>query len=532
MCRSVSDNPCYYLGYYLVNNHYSVYSQNRINMTSVRIFYYIIFATLIIKLIFAAVVPMTGDEAYFIEWGKHPDFGFYDHPPMVGWFLTALLTISDAAWWLRLPTVLITSFIAYMIMRLLRTEHPEVAYGVATLYLLTPVNLIFMLMTTDTPLILWSFLSAVSFFVAVKQADWRWYLLCGALLGAAFFSKFFAGLLGIAYAVYLVFFATRDRKPLIGLGLIILGALPFIILNLYWNYTHCWNNYLFNLVNRTADSEFSFITVIKYFVWLLYLLTPPVLFYFVKQRQAVGSLLKQTGLPVFMALFLVPIGLFLLLSTFKSIGLHWLLSFYPFAIIALGLFITEKQLKTALKFMLVYAIAHLVLITYLLVNIPNMFRDNESTYKDLLYATHTQELLKAVKPYNKDYVLATDSYTESAQLSYAGREHVMVFGFGSQHARQDEQTIDVRDYDGRNIMILAYYDSVQTYAPYFDEFVLRPVQIEGATFYLGMGKGFRYMLYREKVLAEVLNKYYKAPDWLPVGQCYFYERYFPEMLVR
>ena len=71
------------------------------------------FITLIIKLVFAAVVPMTGDEAYFIEWGKHPDFGFYDHPPMAGWFLTVLLTVSDASWWLRLPTVLITSLIAY-----------------------------------------------------------------------------------------------------------------------------------------------------------------------------------------------------------------------------------------------------------------------------------------------------------------------------------------------------------------------------------------------------------------------------------
>lgn len=498
-------------------------------MTSARFFYYTFFITLIIKLVFASVVPMTGDEAYFIEWGKHPDFGFYDHPPMAGWFLTALLTVSDAAWWLRLPTVLITSFIAYMIMRLLRADHPNVAYGVASLYLLTPVNLIFMLMTTDTPLILWSFLSAISFYIAVKQADRRWYLLCGLLLGAAFFSKFFAGLLGVAYAAYLIFLAGKDRRPWMGLGLIILGTLPFIALNLYWNYTHCWNNYLFNLVNRTADSQFSLVTTMKYFGWLLYLLTPPVLFYFIKQRNFL-RMFKPGGVSVFAALFWIPMGLFLLLSTAKSIGLHWLMSFFPFAIIALGIFVSEKQLRTALRFMLVYAVIHILLIGYLLVSIPELFRDKESTYKDLLYATHTQSLLSAVKPYKKEYVLATDSYTESAQLSYAGREHVMVFGFGSQHARQDEQIIDIREYDGRNIMIMAYYDSVQTYAPYFDEFVLHPVQIEDATFYLGLGKGFRYMLYREKVLKEVLNKYYKMPEWLPVGQCYFYERYFPEQL--
>ena len=32
---------------------------------------------------------MTADEAYFIWWGWLPDWGFYDHPPMIGWWLAA-----------------------------------------------------------------------------------------------------------------------------------------------------------------------------------------------------------------------------------------------------------------------------------------------------------------------------------------------------------------------------------------------------------------------------------------------------------
>lgn len=488
--------------------------------------------TLIIKLVFAAVIPMTGDEAYFIEWGKHPDFGFYDHPPMVGWFLTAFLSVSDAAWWLRLPMVFTTSIIALGIVRLLRTEHPGIAYGAGSLFLLTPVNLIFMLMTTDTPLVMWSFFSAAAFYVAVNRGSWRWYLLCGVLLGAAFFSKFFAGLLGIAYAVYLLFFANRQRKPFIGLALIILGTLPFIGLNLYWNYTHCWNNYLFNLLNRTEGDTFSFGTIIKYFVLLLYLLTPPVIFYFIKQRRQAMASLKKGGLGVFMALFLVPMFLFLLLSTWKDIGLHWLMSFYPFGIIALGLLITEKQLKTTLKFMLGYALIHLLVVGFLLTQVPDMFRNNENTYKDLLYSMRTSQLVKAMTSYAKDYAPATDSYVESALLSYSWRKHVMVFGYGSYHARQDEQIVDMRDYAGRNIMILTYSKDVKNYAEFFDEFEIKPVPIAGTDFYLGLGKGFRYELYREKVLKDVLHRYYNIPKELPVGQCYFYKKYFPEMLSR
>jgi hypothetical protein len=26
-------------------------------------------------------------EAFFYQWGVYPDWGYYDHPPMVGWLL-------------------------------------------------------------------------------------------------------------------------------------------------------------------------------------------------------------------------------------------------------------------------------------------------------------------------------------------------------------------------------------------------------------------------------------------------------------
>ena len=66
-------------------------------------------ALLVVTLIFrcwlAAAFPITGDEAYFIWWGWKPDWGFYDHPPMIGWWLAALLMLHDAEWWLRLPVI-------------------------------------------------------------------------------------------------------------------------------------------------------------------------------------------------------------------------------------------------------------------------------------------------------------------------------------------------------------------------------------------------------------------------------------------
>ena len=205
--------------------------------------------SLLIRLGVAAWIPITGDEAYFITWGKNLDYGYYDHPPMVGWFLSLMLLFSDATLWLRLPGILMFAFMGVVIFRLLRPFDEAKAALAAILFLIAPLNLLSVLITTDTPLILWSFISAVYFFKAQQNDQLKQYFLAGLFLGLAFYSKFFAGLLGLAYFFYILLFVRNQRgyKPYSGIVLVLLGASPFIILNLIWNYNNCWNNYFAKL---------------------------------------------------------------------------------------------------------------------------------------------------------------------------------------------------------------------------------------------------------------------------------------------
>ncbi|MGD8546738.1 MAG: glycosyltransferase family 39 protein [Thiohalophilus sp.] len=480
--------------------------------------------TLVAKLLLAHYLPMTGDEAYFILWGNHPDYGFYDHPPMVGWLLHAMLAVSDATLWLRLPQILLTTLIGLSIYLLLRRTHEAVAVAVAVLYLVAPVNVLGVLTTTDTPLIFWSFLSAMAFYFAQRRDNLWLYLLCGLLLGAAFFSKFFAGLLGVAYFLYIVLYTRRGIRPYVGLLLIIAGTLPFIGLNLWWNYNNCWNNYLFNLMNRTAGSGFSFGTMLKYLAMLAYLITPPIIYYLVRQwRDFKESLTSRQS--VFGGLFFIPIGLFFLLSFWKSIGLHWLLSFYPFLFLALAPILTTQQLRKCFYFMLPFTVLHLVFITVLLILAPGIVKPwfGESAYRDVVYSMRSDEILKAAEKY-PDYVLATDSYVESSMLSYAAGRHVMVFGVGSYHAREDDKITDFRKLDGKNILIISYYPK-EEFRPYFQSSEIKELPIEETHYQLFIGKGFDYSKYRERMLTDIVHRYYRIPDYLPVGSCYMHEKY-------
>ena len=83
-------------------------------------FKFALLATLAIKLVLAYILPMSGDEAYFIVWAQHLDFGYYDHPPMVGWILHVLLYLGNSEVLLRLPAILLATAIGYGIYRLLK----------------------------------------------------------------------------------------------------------------------------------------------------------------------------------------------------------------------------------------------------------------------------------------------------------------------------------------------------------------------------------------------------------------------------
>lgn len=474
-----------------------------------------------IKLIMAHATPITGDEAYFILWGKHPAYGgFYDHPPMVGWWLAALMKVSMDPVWLRMPTILGTTLIGWTIYKLVLPRGQTNALLAAGMYWLAPVNLVAPWITTDTPLIIFSFYSAVCFYKAQRHDHMGWYFLSGVLLGAAFFSKFFAGLLGIAYVVYLLLFVRRGFRPYLGILVLLVGVAPWIATNLVWNYYHCWDNYLFNLENRTSDFSVTPMKPLVYALILLYLITPPILFYVLRKPREMLSVMRGGGLGLFLALFLVPVLLFIPLSFGKDIGLHWLFSFYPFLFIAVALLLHYGQLRVSFYFIWGFSLLHLLALGTVLYLSPGIFKHQHKLYQQMVFGMYPKGLIEAMKPYTDNMPLATPSYAQSAMLDYHSGKHVLVFGPGSYHARQDDMLTNYADYAHRNIAIFSFRADVKQYARYFHNFTHIIISYRGAKYHLGIGIDFRYPLYKKDVIDPIKRKYYHIPSWLPHGICY------------
>ncbi len=497
-------------------------------MKSFNLFKYTLLATLAIKLALAYVLPMSGDEAYFIVWAKHLDFGYYDHPPMVGWILHLLLYLGSSEVILRLPAILLTTLIGLGIYQLLKSQDETRAALVATLFLVAPLNILNVLVSTDTPLILFVFLSVASLFKAQHEQSKLWYALSGVFLGMAFLSKYFAVLLIIGYLAYFIF-SSRSKEKTHGLILLLLAALPFALINLYWNYTHCWDNILFNLYNRNEGEQASIGKVAVFFGTQIYLITPPAIYFLFKHRAEFRQKIRLDHFDLFAYTFLLPMAVFTLLSVKNDIGLHWVLAFYSFFYLLLGLYLTREELLKLFKFTVWFSAAHLAAIVVIAVLPMETWKQNK-LYDGIVFMFQNEAIVEKIRPYEQQqFLLASDGYTPAAIVSYHYGKNFMVFGSGSRYARQDDMITDYRQFDGRNILILKKSaPDLMQYVPYFKSVESRQFELRGVTFYFVLGYGFDYGSYKELVLKPAKETYYKIPAFLPHAPCYFCEKYFPE----
>ena len=287
--------------------------------------WFVALASLLMRLWVSAVLPMTGDEALFYWWSRFPDYGYYDHPPMVGWWITASRALlGESEWAVRMTASLLPLGVGAAMWWAWAPENRERAAWAVFLFWLAPVNWLGALVTTDTPLILWAAWSAAAMVRAEArtqrvgdhgQSAWALYALSGVFLGLAFLSKYFAVLLGVAYAVYFLAF---QRKNWRGLMWVVLASLPLVAVNVVWNLHHCWTNIMFNLFNRNEDAAFSAGKPLAYLGMMAYLISPVVIWLAIRHRQALTATLRSQKLVACMAL--VPLVCFGLMSGKKEIG--------------------------------------------------------------------------------------------------------------------------------------------------------------------------------------------------------------------
>jgi 4-amino-4-deoxy-L-arabinose transferase-like glycosyltransferase len=194
---------------------------------------------------FCAHADLAGDEAYYWDWGRRLDWGYYSKPPMIGWlmglvgWLTGACDIGIRMTALTLGTLTLAAL--FLLMR--RLYDARTGFLAALLVLLTPANTgLNLFLTIDAPLLLCWSLALLLFWMAAEKPEcgWRWTALT-AVLGLGALSK----QMMLVFPVLMVLFSFvsgQDRGLLSrpGLWLSILGGASFLIPVLLWQQRHDW----------------------------------------------------------------------------------------------------------------------------------------------------------------------------------------------------------------------------------------------------------------------------------------------------
>ena len=481
-------------------------------------------ASLLLRLWIAATFPISGDEAFFYWWGVYPDWGYSDHPPMVGWLIALVrATLGDSTLAVRLPAVLLPLGLGGALWWGLKPLDRVRAAWAVLLFWLAPLNWLYAIITTDTPLIFWSVLSAAALMRAeqrlrLDRAAFGLYALSGVFLGCAFLSKYFSVVLGLTYLLY---FLLYRRERLAGLALLVACALPGPAINIAYNVSHGWSNIMFNVFNRNKAELFEWRKPLLYIGMMAYLVTPAALWLALKNRQAL--LVSARSHRLLACLVAVPLVFFMLLSSKKVIGLHWVLSFYPFGFAYLAFALPANRLKACARGLALFAGLHVLVVAGLYLTTLDTWRSTK-IYPKIVRSMRTADIVqKASAP---GAVMMADSYTAASIYGFERRQYMPVFGVGKFHARQDDMLVDFSLYQGRTVRIITPdKPDLQEYTPYFDSVAVHDFVQDGVTFYVVEGRGFNYPAYRQGVLGEAFRQFYNIPSWLPMTGCPFCQRY-------
>jgi 4-amino-4-deoxy-L-arabinose transferase-like glycosyltransferase len=294
------------------------------------------------RVIYACVIDLRTDEAYYWTFSKENVLSFLDHPPMIAWFIrfgTAIF--GDTNFGVRFAGVL-----AMLVTQLLLADIVRrVTYDARAIVLaiLMPEAALYYGLIPFAVAMLWALVRLH------ENADGRWWLAAGLFAGLALLSKFTAVMLAPAVLAFMVVPDWRRRwltspYPWLAALIAVVVFLPVLI----WNAQHDWASFRFQFVRAVATHEFSLRTVGDFiglqFGLVGFILLPVVLsgvaltaWRGYRRGDPVGILLSTC--------VIVPFGYFFWKSLTLRVGDTWPMFLWPagFAAVAINIALLRQE---------------------------------------------------------------------------------------------------------------------------------------------------------------------------------------------
>lgn len=305
------------------------------------------------RLIYAGVIELRTDEAYYWTWSKESALAFLDHPPGIAWLIrfgTAIF--GDTNLGVRfggIVAMLITQLLLADIVRRVTRDFRAIVFALlmpeAALY----YGLLMAKVAPDTAMIPLAVAMLWSLVRLHESGNARWWLAAGLFAGLAMLSKFTVIMLLPAVLAFALVPDWRRRwllspYPWAAALIALIMFAPVLI----WNYQHDWASFRFQFVRAVATHQWSLRTVGDYlglqFGLVGFVLLPVVLsgvaltaWRGYRHREPVAILLSTA--------VIVPFGYFFWKSLTLRVGDTWPMFLWPagFAATAINIAMLPRE---------------------------------------------------------------------------------------------------------------------------------------------------------------------------------------------
>ncbi|KWV52891.1 glycosyltransferase [Bradyrhizobium macuxiense] len=306
------------------------------------------------RLVYASVLDLRTDEAYYWTWSKEHVLSFLDHPPMIAWFIrfgTAIF--GDTNLGARFSGIVAMLVMQLLLADIVRRVTANNVRAVILALLLPEAALYYGLLMAkvapDTAMIPFAVAMLWSLVRLAQSNDGRWWLATGLFAGLALLSKFTTVMLAPAVLAFALVPDWRWRwlrSPYPYLAAVIAIAVfsPVLI----WNAEHDWASFRFQAVRATTEGAFSLRTLGEFvgmqFGLVGFVLLPVTLFGTAltawrgyRKREPIGILLSMA--------VLVPFAYFLWKSLTLRVGDTWPMFLWPAGFAAVAINVTRMPFE-------------------------------------------------------------------------------------------------------------------------------------------------------------------------------------------
>lgn len=373
----------------------------------------------VLNLLQASLMDLSHDEAYYWIYSLSPDWGYYDHPPMVAWLIALFGSIGKNELLVRLPFALLQAGAIWMLWDMAEKKRPWLfIFAALSFPLLLGSGF---LALPDTPVLFFSIL----FWWSCQKYLRKDGLMQSALVALAVTGMFYSKYHSIVIVLLTVAAVPEVLKKKSFYG-IVLACFALYLPHVYWQWDHQFVSIMFHLTGR-SEKHFDLANIGNFVggqVALGGILAFLPALYFAWRGRRKNRILSFNSLGF--------MGFIFLLSFRNKIEANWTVTAFAAMVPLLCLSVEEKKKE---KILLVLFAPSVLLILGLRVAL--MLPYDEGNYPTARLAEVKNWNKKAQKAYQAaaPYPLVADTYQLASKLSFYGDQFVPSLALGSRKSQ-------------------------------------------------------------------------------------------------